>query len=335
MSPLPAVYFDGQTARPQPVVIDCADGQAVIRGAFGERRERLGDLEVSEPLGRGPRLIRLPAGGLCEVADGEACRAWLAEAGLNDSVVARLQGRWRWAMASLAALVATVTVIYLWGLPAAGQWLAPRVPTPWVDGLSHKVLDQLDGHLLKPSRLSPGRQQQILGAVTGIAATQPGVPAYRLLFRHASLGPNAFALPNGDIVVFDELVALAANDDEVAAVVAHEIGHVAKQHGLRQMIQSSVVSFVVGMYLGDVSSVATGLGALLLESRYSRGFESEADAFAGRLLQKAGKSPMVLAHMLERLEQSRGQEQASASGGDWLSSHPETARRIAALQAMR
>lgn len=149
------------------------------------------------------------------------------------------------------------------------------------------------------------------------------------------MGPNAFALPNGDVVIFDQLIRLAENDDEVAGVIAHELGHVAHRHGLRQLIQSSVVSFVVGIYLGDVSSVAASLGALVLESRYSREFEFEADAYAARTMVAAGRGTEPLAAMLERLEKSHDASGSAGAGWSGLSSHPETAERIARLRAMR
>ena len=103
---------------------------------------------------------------------------------------------------------------------------------------------------------------------------------------------------------FDQLVELASNDNEVAGVIAHELGHVAYRHGLRQLIQSSVVSFVVGVYFGDVSSMAASFGALALESRYSREFEREADAYAARRLLAAGLGTEPLAAMLESMEKS-------------------------------
>lgn len=149
------------------------------------------------------------------------------------------------------------------------------------------------------------------------------------------MGPNAFALPSGDIVVLDQLVELAENDDEVAGVIAHELGHVAYRHGLRQLIQSSVVSFVVGIYFGDVSSLAASFGALALESRYSREFEHEADAYGARSLLAAGLGSEPLAAMLERMEKAHAEKGGKASRESLLSSHPDTAERVARLRAMK
>ncbi|MCL2635098.1 MAG: M48 family metallopeptidase, partial [Betaproteobacteria bacterium] len=245
--------------------------------------------------------------------------------------VVRLQARWSWAVAALAGSVLVLLAAYFWGLPAASKALAPRVPLPVVQSLSEYTLKFLDQRLLRPSRLAQARQDELRAQVAAVLPAQPGWPAYRLLFRSSALGPNAFALPNGDLVVFDELVALAKEDDEVVGVVAHELGHVAYRHGLRQLIQSSVVSFLAGVYLGDVSSLASGLAVLALESRYSRSFELEADAYAAAAMRAAGRSTEPLAAMLERMQAATGHQEGP--GWDGLSSHPDTAERIRRLRA--
>ncbi len=331
MSGLPASFFDGRTPRRQAVELLAENGEIVVRGAFGERRTPRAQVEISEPLGRAPRLLRLPDGAVCEIADHRAFTDWLAAAGFADSPVVRLQARWSWAVAALVAAVLILLAAYFWGLPAVSKALAPRIPEPVVQSLSKYTLNFLDQRLLRPSRLPQARQDELRAHVAAVLQAQPGRPAYRLLFRSSSIGPNAFALPNGDLVMFDELVALAKNDEEVAGVVAHELGHVAYRHGLRQLIQSSVVSFVAGVYLGDLSSLASGLAVLALESRYSRDFELEADAYAATAMRAAGRGAEPLAAMLERMEaDARGQ---GGLAWDGLSSHPDTAERIRRLRA--
>jgi len=333
MSGIQASFFDGRTPRRQAVELFAENGEIVIRGAFGERRVARSQAEISEPLGGAPRLLRLPGGAVCEIADRQAFATWLRAAGFADSPVARLQARWRWALAALAGAVLLLLAAYFWGLPAASKALAPRIPDSVVQSLSAYTLNFLDDRLLRPSKLPQARQDALRAHVASVLRAQPGRPAYRLLFRSAAMGPNAFALPNGDLVIFDALVALAKSDDEVAGVAAHELGHVAHRHGLRQLIQSSVVSFVVGLYLGDVSSLASGLAALAMESRYSRGFEREADAYAARALTAAGLGGEPLAAILERMDPASIGVGGKAAR-DELSSHPDTAERVRRLRGL-
>jgi Zn-dependent protease with chaperone function len=83
-------------------------------------------------------------------------------------------------------------------------------------------------------------------------------------------------------VITDDLVKIAKSDDEIIAVLAHEIGHVRGRHALRQLLQAAGISALAVAVLGDVSSFSAILGAApaLLHAKHSRDFEREADTFA-------------------------------------------------------
>lgn len=335
MKGIAAIYYDGRTPRRQPAELFAIGDELVARGAFGELRARRDRVDISEPMGRAPRVLRFDDGGSFEVADLEAFSLWLVAAGFRDSAVVCVQKRWSWSLGSLLGAVLLVAAIYFWGLPAFGKMMAPRIPDTVLQGLSKHTLSFLDKKLLAPSRLSEARRTELTEYAGRILGQGGNLPPHRLHFRSSTLGPNAFALPSGDVVVFDQLVELANSNDEVTGVIAHELGHVAYRHGLRQLIQSSVVSFVVGIYFGDVSSMAASFGALALESRYSREFEYEADAYAARSMLAAGLGTEPLAAMLESMEKAHAEKRGKSSGGDMLSSHPDTTERIARLRALR
>lgn len=335
MKGLTACYYDGRTPLRQSAELFAVGDEIVARGQFGERRAGRDEVDISEAMGRAPRFVRFADGAMFEVADLDAFAHWLKAAGFAESPVVRMQNRWTWALGSLLGAVLLIVALYFWGLPTIAKALAPRIPEPVLQSMSQHTLAFLDERLLDHSVLSEARRTVLSEHVQKVLQTSSDLPAYRLHFRSSAMGPNAFALPNGDVVIFDQLIRLAENDDEVAGVIAHELGHVAHRHGLRQLIQSSVVSFVVGIYLGDVSSVAASLGALVLESRYSREFEFEADAYAARTMVAAGRGTEPLAAMLERLEKSHDASGSAGAGWSGLSSHPETAERIARLRAMR
>lgn len=345
MQSLPAIYFDGRTARRREVLLTVAGEQLRLSGGEVELSVPLAACCLGESLGGAPRLLSLPDGACCEVPEAGSAAVQAAVAALAEALgpaaggqglVMRLQRRWAWAAAALALTVGLLGAGYQWGLPWAAARVAPLVPVAVSRHLSDLALQALDGSVLQPSALSAARQQSLRDQVAARLGHQPGVPAYTLHFRAAPrVGANAFALPSGDIVVLDPLVKLAGDDREIVAVVAHELGHVAYRHGLRQLLQSSVVAFVVGVYLGDVSSLASGFGALVLESRYSRGFEFEADRYGAQRLLAAGISPQVLGTMLSRLEAShRRPNQDGSSQGDLLASHPDTAQRIVTLRTL-
>ncbi len=150
----------------------------------------------------------------------------------------------------------------------------------------------------------------------------------RLEFRRggAFLGASALALPSGLVIMTDELVKLAQDDDELVAVMAHEVGHIVHRHGLRQVIQHSALGLVMSYLTGDVSSIVAMLPLVLVQQGYSRDFEREADAYALNYLLAEGLSPRHFVHIMQRLEEKAGRETNAFS--HYLSTHPPTSERV-------
>ena len=136
---------------------------------------------------------------------------------------------------------------------------------------------------------------------------------------------NAIALPGGHIYVFDGLVEKSESADELAGVIAHEIGHVAHRDGTRSILQSAGLSFLFGMLLGDfVGGGAVVIGArAVLQSSYSRDVEGAADRYGVDLMSRAGGDPRALGVILDA---HRGCD-PSGHGNFERSSRYESARR--------
>jgi predicted Zn-dependent protease len=138
---------------------------------------------------------------------------------------------------------------------------------------------------------------------------------------------NAFALPGGHIYVFEGLIDKAQTADEVAGVIAHEIGHVANRDSTRTVIQAAGLSFLFGTVLGDfVGGGAVVLASkALLQTSYSREVERRADAYAVELMDKVGGDPRALGIILQRIDGT------NHPGMKLLLDHPDTKDRLAAI----
>ena len=215
----------------------------------------------------------------------------------------------------------------------AGDFLARLIPDTLVERASGLVLAQLDLALLEDSRLPDETRQRLTGEFERLRLLAP--PAFadtRLHFRHApAIGPNAFALPGHDIVLLDELVTFANDEDVVLAVLAHEFGHVVEQHALRQIMRSAVVAIAVGMIVGADESIIeeiVGFGGNLVLSGQSRAFELEADHVSADWMQRLGRDAGVLPRFFSKLQQECG---GLCDGGGLLATHPSFRNRIEAL----
>lgn len=156
---------------------------------------------------------------------------------------------------------------------------------------------------------------------------------------------NAFALPGGYVYVTRGLLAIVGDEAELAAVLGHEIAHVAARHSAARATQSTIAQValaglaVVG--LGPVAGQAAGTTAELLLKGYSRGHELEADAIGMRYLTAAGYDPRAMVDFLQTMQRDAelkaalaGRRPDSDQLGQWLSSHPETQERVVRASAL-
>ncbi len=340
-----ADYFDGLSARHKPVLVRIAWHAKNI--AFDVDDETLvfalTDLDLQAKLGTAKRLIDLPNGGRLEALDiSELEAAMPSRSSAFWSALHYLENHLGWVFASVLATVFAGWLFLQFGVPKLAEYVASATPPAMEAKLGEQVLEGLDSRLgyFSPSKTAPERKDSISKALKNLCQAMQGCPQYRLEFRAGGvIGANAFALPGGILVVTDEIVSLSKNDTEIIAVLAHELGHVKQRHAFRQSLQGVLSGLILAAVTGDVSSVASGLPAVLMQMRYSREHETEADVFALNAIQKACLPPKAFADILQRLQaQSEGvgnkaaQKTPSRQRTDpvfeILASHPDTQARI-------
>jgi predicted Zn-dependent protease len=142
--------------------------------------------------------------------------------------------------------------------------------------------------------------------------------------------PNAFALPGGFIFVTRSLLELCQwNQDEVAFILAHEMGHVIRGHAMSRIISNSAVATAsrVAPVRGVLAGWLRKVGVQFLESAYSQDLESEADKLGVRLAAAAGYDPGACVQLLSRLAKL-SQPVGQFDLGSYFSSHPPFKTRI-------
>jgi len=297
------------------------------------------DARVSPRLGDTPRYLTFPDGTRFETDDNEAVDALLSRLNLRPwtQIIHALESRWHYILAALVLMVLIVWGTVQFGVPLTARLLAARFPGSIMNHASEKTLQVLDQKLLGSSGLTDEVKTRLNDHFQPLI-TDSHEANLRVIFRKGGrIGANAFALPDGTIIFTDEMVKMAVDDDELLAVMAHETGHVVCRHGMRTLIQDSLLSFILLALTGDVSGTSElflGLPVLLTQLSYSREFEREADQYALDWLRSRQISPVHFANLIRRMDEA--QRETSGSGErrwtGYLSTHPLNEERMARFE---
>jgi Zn-dependent protease with chaperone function len=249
----------------------------------------------------------------------------------------RWQQSWRLALLSLLLLVGGLAAGYRWGLPWAVDKAVAALPRSTERALGEQLLAGLDGDWLEPSELGAEQQHRWQARWSDAFAKARGAggpplpESFTVHFRDGgkALGPNAFALPGGDIVITDALLQLLDDEpDAVLTVLAHELGHVQHRHGLRLMLRAGAVSVVASVFVGDFSALLAAAPAMLAGNAYSRDNEREADLYGRALARAGGADTARMAVLFERLAEKRRASVENNPVAIAFSTHPADAERI-------
>ena len=337
-----ATFFDGVTSARRDVTVELAPERLRILGLDGTmlaewRYDRLEHRSAPDDVLRigqagSPVLARL------EVRDPQLAAA-IDEHSLPVDRSGRGERRLRtkvvvWSLAATASLL----LVAVWGVPRIATELTPLIP--------YSVERKLGAAIERQVRASLDTRNAAAAFECGNSANEkPGQAAFDKLMGRLETAAdlpiplkalvvrlpdaNAIALPGGYIYVFKGLIDDAATPDELAGVIAHEVGHVAHRDGTRSVLQTAGLSLLFGMLLGDfVGGGAVVLAAKsILQTKYSREVETSADAHGVALMMRIGGDPRALGTLLTRIAGT------SHPGPKILADHPDTRDRVARIEA--
>ena len=348
--------YDGQSAAVgQDSVAVCSKTGGFLLLGHEPAQFKVGDIRISERLGAIPRILLLPNGKVFESPDNDAIDKWLEQCGRPGSWRFRLESNWHFAFAALALVGVVIVAAARWGIPFASDVIAEKLPSEVDSFIAAGALDALDATVFEDSSLVELRRSETKELFKNL---QPKESAsnFKIEFRGGEwIGANAFALPDGTVVVTDELINLSTNNDELSAVILHEMGHVVHRHSLRQVIRHSWLAMLSLLIVGDVSSAGAlvlALPSVLVQSVYSREFETQADDYALLRMRELNINPVHFANLMQRMErcglyedeelqQCREKEPDDSNKDateesnwlEYLSTHPTTSQRLRRFKA--
>ena len=325
--PLPGsvVFFDGNSSRRRIASLVFGDaleiheeGAAPVRWAYDDIRQAdspPGTLRVN--CLSAPSLARLEIRDKAMAAALVARCQRLHESRLDGRATLKIVG---WSVAA----VASIALVVLFAIPFAADRLAPMVPQVLERRLGDAAAAQIKTIFGGKSCHAVDGQKafdKLVGTLRAAAGLDTAVASSVL----ATPVPNALALPGGQMLLFSGLIDKAENADEIAGVLAHELGHLKHRDNLRNLIRDGSTSFMIGLLFGDVTGSGAAIFAArtLMSSSYSRDVERSADTFAMDLMQQLGRPTRPMGELLLRVTGKQG-----GDGLSILASHPLTEDRL-------
>jgi beta-barrel assembly-enhancing protease len=335
-----ATYFDGETARDHAVNVNMVGNLLVIAGgSISERTWMISDLHPIDPPAPdqpfrithakhpGARLILIDQLFIDQLLKAAPNLAKGYLAGSHFLQVAK------WTVGGLAVLSAFGYAFFSI-LPSLA---APHIPESWRKRAGEQV-----------------EQSVIAGAKT--CSSPAGIAAFDVMLKRLTKGQpdlaktrvtvydmdllNAFAVPGGRVIFTKEILQQADSPDEIASVLAHELGHVAHFHPEQQLVRVAGLQVLMSAFTGGGSDILSNVAAVAAILRYSRDAERDADAYARKTLQNSAVDTLAFKRFFEKLLKAEGVSSSNKTPsaldrlGNVLSTHPDTRARIDAIEAL-
>ncbi|BCJ91029.1 metalloendopeptidase [Terrihabitans soli] len=315
-----AVFYDGASNRKHRVELQAGekldiveDGVVLDAWVFQDIRRVDGDMALRLTSISAPPLARID---IDDAATAERLNALLpkTEHLQEKRQTVRIIG---WSLAAIASII----LMILYGIPFVAERLTPLVPRDLETRLGEAVDSQFLS--LTGAKTCSGIQgrrafAKLMQKINGGHPVEAEVLSLDMV--------NAVTLPGDKVYLFKGMLEKAESVDEIAGVMAHEVGHARHRHGLETLIQTGGTSYLLGLLFGDITGSTAVIFAAqsLLDASHSRDAETEADDFAVEAMTKLGRSPVPLGEFLKRLT---GDQTATI-----LDSHPVSSERLARIR---
>jgi len=326
-----AIYYDGKTSQPYDAQVSILGNFMTISYENGQVAWSIMQIDYSSFTGKGKTMLKygeFPHQYLEFPIDSPLFSI------LENYLPNRREGFWAFAneLAGAGVLGALITIaifvsiagsVYFLLLPKIAEYAASQIPIEAEVELGKQFYDSFVGGM----EIDKERTKE-LQAFAKKMDFQTEYPLKFTIVKDKQV--NAFALPGGNIVVFDAILAKMKTPEELAALLSHEVTHVKDRHSLKGLARGLAGSMVVSVLIGDMNAIGNLLvsqASNIYELGFTRDMEKEADLEGLEIMYHNNLDPKGMINLMERLheeEKKYGVDKMPA----YLNSHPLTKERI-------
>jgi predicted Zn-dependent protease len=320
------LYFDGQSSQAQPVTLKLHEQQQILYFQLSSGQSQQWDY-ADTAVFDGPGQLEIRS----KLDSAVFIRLELSKAQKQAIHKQLSRNNWHFRFAQLGLVkILIIALLFFSGLIASYFWFLPPLAEKAVDWLPNSIDQQIGDTFFASIVDQQTIDQKKSIALNNFAAElklRNQIPLHFNVVRSSEV--NAFALPNGEIVVYTGLLRQIKTPAQLVALLGHEVSHVNERHSMRLLSRNLAGYLVLSLVIGDVS----GFTAVLADNAqqlqmlsYSRKHEEEADHLGLKILIKNKQNPTG---MLELFAKLKGSSQLNVP--ELLSSHPLPTSRIQAL----
>ena len=240
------------------------------------------------------------------------------------SWLGRFMNKNQWRMIRMLVIFIVIVVsAYIWLVPFLADRLAKRVPVSYEETLGDGIYTAIQPTFTidadKTAYINDFFRELNIDSEYNI----------RITVVKENIA-NAFAMPGGNIIVYDKIIDGMSRYEELAALLSHEFTHINDRHTTRSLFRQQASSLFISIIFGDVGTIGNvivGSADELKSLSYSRKLEKEADLNGIKILSERKIDCNGFIYLFELLEKEIGQTGGEST--EWISSHPDTGKRIA------
>lgn len=243
-----------------------------------------------------------------------------------------------WKKSLIVSLIVLVSATVFWvtiGSDMVARWLANQIPEKLEYEIGKNIVSTLEGIGMTITEPVDDREKK-LEEIFNLLVENSDIEniQFQLYIINNFGGENALAIPGGHILFTSDMVNRYLSEDweedAIAGVVGHEIGHIIHKHSLKILIKSALISSIFTILTGDVSVVSFAMAQQILVLSYQRKQEEEADEYAIKLLLKSGMNPEPFINLMLDLERRYKTDVIP----EFVKTHPHTSERVKKMRSL-